>query len=254
MVLFENKTWSCQHDNQLVRYKTIYPNCYRYFYFKLAYINSQEEKTVSQEQYEVINAGMMSSTLEKMVELHPLIKMYYDYITYTFVDAINSFHEIIFVEHDYDVLESADAQKYLCDTIVENMTKQDVSYYEIKNGTSKGRPWTLIEIVKKEDGYWESMYWKIDIRSGKYYIRLNQYAEPTEKEVDYKMRRLEILRKEANSIVGTMSDLHQGEVENRAVKESEVLIFFLEDNDLKKLIESLPKITRHMVDVFQKIE
>ena len=28
---------------------------------------------------------MMSSTLKKMVGLHPLIKMYYDYITYTFV-------------------------------------------------------------------------------------------------------------------------------------------------------------------------
>lgn len=39
IVLFENKTRGSQHSKQLARYKTIYPNCYRYFYYKLAYIN-----------------------------------------------------------------------------------------------------------------------------------------------------------------------------------------------------------------------
>lgn len=152
-----------------------------------------------------------------------------------------------------DVLWGADAQKYLCDIIVENMKKQDVPYLEIRNGSSYGRPWTQIDIARKEDGYWEGLFWRVDIRSGKFYIRLNQYAEPTEKEVDYKMRRLEILRNEANRIVGTMPDLHLGKVENRAVKESEVLIFFLDDNNLECLIESIPKISRHMIDVFQKL-
>ncbi len=253
-VLFEDKTWSMPHNRQLARYKEIYPNCYRYFYYKLAYINSQEEKEVSQNRYEVINAGMMSSTLEKMIDLHPLIKMYYDYITYTFVETINSFHEKLFVNHDYDVLWSADAQKYLCDTIVENMTKQGVPYLEIRNGTSFGRPWTQIDIARKEDGYWEGLFWRIDIRSGKFYIRLNQYAEPSEEEVDYKMRRLEILRNEASRIVGTMANLHPGRVENRAIKESEVLIFFLEDNDLESVIESIPKISRYLIDAFQSLE
>lgn len=253
-VLFEDKMWSSQHDNQLAKYRAIYPHCYRYFFYKLAYINSQEEKEVSQEKYEVINAGMMSSTLEKMVGLHPLIKMYYEYITYTFVDTINSFHEKIFKKHNYVTLWSADAQKYLCDTIVENMTEQSVPYLEIRNGTSFGRPWTQIDIARKENGYYEGLFWRIDIRSGKFYIRLNQYADPSEKEVEYKMRRLEILRKEADSIVETMPDLHPGKVQNRAIKESEVLIFFLEDNDLEKLIESIPKISRHMINVFLNLE
>ena len=253
-VLFEDKTWSMPHNRQLARYKEIYPNCYRYFYYKLAYINSQEEKEVSQNRYEVINAGMMSSTLEKMIDLHPLIKMYYDYITYTFVETINSFHEKLFVKHDYDVLWSADAQKYLCDTIVENMTKQGVPYLEIRNGTSFGRPWTQIDIARKTDGYWEGLFWRVDIRSGKFYIRLNQYAEPSKEEIDYKMRRLEVLRNEANHIIGDMPNLHPGKVENRAVKESEVLIFFLADNDLEAVIGSIPKISRHMIDVFQSIE
>lgn len=253
-VLFEDKTWSMSHSGQLARYKEIYPNCYRYFYYKLAYINSKEEKEVSQNRYEVINAGMMSSTLEKMIDLHPLIKMYYDYITYTFVETINSFHEKLFVKHDYDVLWSADAQKYLCDTIVENMTKQGVPYLEIRNGTSFGRPWTQIDIARKTDGYWEGLFWRVDIRSGKFYIRLNQYAEPSKEEIDYKMRRLEILRNEANNIIGDMPNLHLGNMVNNAVKESEVLIFFLADNDLEAVIESIPKISRHMIDVFQSLE
>lgn len=253
-VLFENKTWSMPHSGQLARYKEIYPNCYRYFYYKLGYINSQEEKEVSREQYEVIDAGMMSSMLEKMTDLHPLIKMYYEYITYTFVDAINSFHEKIFIKHDYNVLWGADAQKYLCDAIVENMAEQNVPYLEIRNGTSYGRPWTQIDIVKKKDGYEERLFWRVDIRSGKFYIRLNQYAEPSIEKVDYKMRRLEVLRNKANSIVESIPDLYPGKVKNRAVKESEVLIFFLEDNNLDQLISSIPLITRHMVDVFKELE
>ena len=68
------------------------------------------------------------------------------------------------------------------------------------------------------------------------------------------MRRLEILRNEANRIVGTISNLHLGKVENRATKESEVLIFFLEENNLEMLLESIPKISRHMIDVFQRLE
>ena len=253
MVLFEDKTWSMPHSGQLARYKEIYPDCYRYFYYKLAYVNSQEEQEVSRERYEIINAGMMSSVLGKMVGLHPLIKMYYEYITATFEKETNSFHERIFQKHDYDVLWSADAQKYLCDAIVENMTKQSVPYLEIRNGTSHGRPWTQIDIARKEDGYWEGLFWRVDIRSGKFYIRLNQYADPSEDEVAYKMRRLEILRKEANEFVATMPALHPGKVEDRATKESEVLIFFLEDNDLNCIMEMLPKITHRMIEVFKEL-
>ncbi len=253
-VLFEDKTWSMPHSGQLARYREIHPDCYRYFYYKLAYVNSQEEQEVSRERYEIINANMMSSTLEKMVDLHPLIKMYYEYITATFVQEINSYRERIFVKHDYNVLWSADAQKYLCDAIVENMTKQDVPYLEIRNGTSYGRPWTQIDIARKEEGYWECLFWRVDIRSGKFYIRLNQYAEPAEAEVAYKMRRLEVLRKEGEAIVASLPALRPGKVGNKATKESEVLIFFLEDNDLDCLMKLLPQITLRMIEVFKGLK
>lgn len=254
MVLFEDKTWSMPHSGQLTRYRKIYPNCYRYFYYKLAYVNSQEIKEVSNEQYDIIFVGEMSSVLGKMVDLHPLIKMYYEYITVTFEQKINLLNYRIFSKNDYDVLWTADGQKYLCDCIVENMFEQGVPYLEIRNGTSYGRPWTQIDIALKDVGYWEKLFWRVDIRSGKFYIRLNQYAEPSKEEISYKMHRLEILRKEASDIVAGMPELHPGKVVDKGKKESEVLIFFLEENDLGKLMEMLPKISSRMIEAFKNLD
>lgn len=93
----------------------------------------------------------------------------------------------------------------------------------------------------------------MDIRSGRFYIRLNQYGEPSKDEVEYKMQRLGILRKEAADIVASMPALHPGKVTDRGTKESEVLIFFLDENDMDRLMELLPKISSRMIDVFEKI-
>lgn len=54
-VLFENKTYTTFHDNQLLNYKKRYPNCYRYIYFKLAYINLNERKEVISHGYDIIS-------------------------------------------------------------------------------------------------------------------------------------------------------------------------------------------------------
>jgi hypothetical protein len=51
-----------------------------------------------------------------------------------------------------------------------------------------------------------------------------------------------------------MPALHPGKVTDRGTKECEVLIFFLEENDLGKLMELLPKISGRMIDVFKKID
>ncbi len=252
LVLFENKTRSMQHGNQLAEYREKYPNCYRYFYYKLAYINSQEESEIAKEKYEVINASMMSSTIEDMINLHPLIKMYHEYINYTFEQHISSFHDKLFVNHDYNILQSADAQKYLCDIITEKMNEQNVPYIEIRNGTSVGIPWTQIDIAKTDrNGYSEKLFWRVDIRSKKYYIRLNQYAKPSNDYINYKKKRLQFLRDEANRIVEEFPNLKKGNLHNRkALYESEILIFFFEDNDLEILLNAIPTISQCMIDFF----
>ena len=84
--------------------------------------------------------------------------------------------------------------------------------------------------------------------------RLNQYGEPSNDEVEYKMRRLRNLRKEAADIVASMPALHPGKVTDRGTNESEVLIFFLEEDDIDRLLELLPKISSRMIDVFETID
>jgi hypothetical protein len=252
-VLFENKTWTTFHDNQLENYRSIYPHSYRYIYLKLAYINSNEEKEVKSFGYDIIDASMFSKVIGKFEDIHLLIKMYNEYITETFVNKINSYHDEIFMCHNYEILCNPGAQQYLCDIIATKLVAQNVPYLGITNGTSAGRPWTEILLTQKEDGYWECLFWRIDIRSEKFYIRLNQYSEPLDEQVSYKMRRLEILRKEAEKYVANIPELHLGIVNNRARNESEVMIFFFIENDLDILLEALPKISSYMIEVFNKL-
>lgn len=252
-VLFENKTWTTFHDNQLENYRSIYPHSYRYIYFKLAYINSNEKKEVKSFGYDIIDASMFSKVIGEFVDIHLLINMYNEYITETFINTINSFHNELFIDSKYDILEDAGAQKYLCDIIADSMIEQNVPYLKIQNGTSAGMPWTEIVLIEKKDGYYESLFWKVHIRAGKFYIRLNQYSDPLEEQVSYKMRRLEILRKEANNYVANIPELHLGIVNDRARNESEVIIFFFNDNDLTTIIEALPKISQYIIDIFKNL-
>lgn len=256
VVLFENKTWSSYHGTQLSNYKEYYPQCYRYIYYKLAYINTEEERTVTEHGYEIVTAKLIALAIKKYISLHPLIKMYYEYITQSFIKPNETFYDKLFNKKDYSILWGADAQKFLCDLIVWKMEEQHCHYLEIKNGTSFGRPWTQIDIAENEfgnKGYWEKLVWRVDIRSGKFYIRLNLYSDPNETQKMIKMKHRDSLRNKINSFP-EISVLKSGDVNDRGIKESEIVIFFLEDNDLNKLINTLPAISTKIVKYFNRMK
>ena len=123
-VLFEDKTWSMPHSGQLARYKEIYPNCYRYIYYKTGYVTTIEEQAVSQNHYDLVTDGMMESVLESISELHPLIKIYTDYLN-SEAEAFNYYHERLFLNHDKEILHDSAAQKYLLDTLLENIAEDN---------------------------------------------------------------------------------------------------------------------------------
>ncbi len=118
----------------------------------------------------------MCDVLQGIAEIHPLIRMYREYLNDVFCTPVNLYEKKLFEESDHNVLWDAGAQKYLCDKIVDEMQKQNCAYLEIRNGTSYGRPWTQIDIAENKTGMWEKLFWRVDIRSGKFYIRLNQYG------------------------------------------------------------------------------
>lgn len=255
-VLFEDKTWSSHHSDQLKRYKEIYPSCYRYFYYKLAYINSQEQKEIVNNGYELINAFQMNEALRDIAGIHPLINMYCEYIGNVFCKPINLYEEKLFnkLKLDYDVLRDAGAQKYLCDKIVEEMQNQNCKYLEIRNGTSYGRPWTQIDIAENKTGMWEKLFWRVDIRAGKFYIRLNQYGEPSEGQVELKKNHLDLLRKHLKNFLCNEDNIKLSSPSNKGLKESEIIIFFLEDNDLNLLIKKIPLITQEISSFFLTLD
>ena len=101
-----------------------------------------------------------------MLGLHQLIEMYYEYIEVRFLRNINVWHEKLFLKHEYNVLWNADAQKYLCDTIVENMCEYGVKYLKITSSRF-GRPWNQIDIARTENDYCEVLFWRVEIMKGK---------------------------------------------------------------------------------------
>jgi hypothetical protein len=126
LLLFIDKESNMVRPEQLDRYKWIYPNCYRYIYYKTGYVTRIEEQVVSQNQYDLVTDGMMESVLESISELHPLIRIYTDYLN-SEAEALNYYHERLILNHDKEILHDSAAQKYLLDTLLENIAEDNWS-------------------------------------------------------------------------------------------------------------------------------
>ena len=93
-------------------------------YYKTGYVTTIEEQAVSQNQYDLVTDCMMESVLESISELHPLIKIYTDYLN-SESEALNYYHERLFLNHDKEILHDSAAQKYLLDTLLENIAEDN---------------------------------------------------------------------------------------------------------------------------------
>ena len=122
LLLFGDKTYDIVLPEQLDRYRQFYPNSYHYIYYKMGYVTSIEEQCVSSNQYDLITYDMIEFVLETIEDLHPLIKMYAEYLNNE-GETFNSYYERIFLKHEKDVLLEPAAQKYLLNTLLEcNLT------------------------------------------------------------------------------------------------------------------------------------
>lgn len=106
-----------------------------------------------------------------------------------------------------------------------------------------GTPWTQLDICRRE-GYYEgkneTLFWRVDSRAGRTYLRVNQYAAiPKDRPeiIAHKKRRLQALR-ELISDLSTHYDVTPGKVSNKGVRESEVIIFSLMKIHILKLKKS----------------
>jgi len=254
-ILFENKTWSGTTASQLNGYRNKYPNIYRYIYLKLAYINHEEYKLVKECGYDIINVFNLSETLSKFGNIHVIISHYLEYIDFTFRDHISQFPIKLLNENNTGLLSDGQAQHFFIDEIYKKIDDK-VSGLRLRAGNSRGgNPWTQLDISLTKDVYNnidELIFWRVDERSGEFYLRLNQYSYIDMEHKELKFKRLEKLREIAYNISNKLS-LISGRLSNKGLKESEIIIFFLKQNSIKSLIEIIPKFTIEFKVEYEKI-
>ena len=257
LVLFEDKTWSSTSKSQLNGYKKAFPAAYRFFYYKLAYIGIHERELVKKCGYDIITARMMETCLSRFCGEHLLIRDYRNYIKDTFADYIDSFPPRLFDEKEYDLLEDAQVQLFLADSLLDAIPNWEERGMYNYFGTSAGRPWTEISLVEESPimlGYDESIFWRIDIRMGRFYIRLNQYARYESDLVrDKKQKRLARMREISEELLsGETFSLKKGDPSNKVGYEQEIVIFFLPENDWEIIFKDIPRFTDAFLEKYDK--
>lgn len=172
----------------------------------------------------------------------------------------NLFHESIFVKHDFSVLRNIGAQEYLSDVIIDNLENQGIPVLGRKHGGNfDGTSFAEISFAEtsfadaKGVNYVEQLFWRIDMRAGKYCIRLIQYGEPDKKRVAFKKDRLKILREEAKNIADSQNCKYYDKVSNQGIYRGEVIVFFWEENDFDDLMKALPVLSQYIKTVFDNL-
>lgn len=244
-VFFENKTWAPASKKQLESYKNEDTERYEDIFLKLAYMNAYEKKIVKECGYKIIDVFQLSETLEKIKGIHFLIGHYLEFLNMRFKGFIDRHLKIDHInKKTRQLLKFSQVQQYIIDQIYNKLDGKNENL-KIKVGSSAGRPWTQLDICRRDNTYGsvaEYVFWRLDKRSGKYYIRLNQYADvsnSSEMDKDKKEERLDRLQKVAEKL-SKKYDMKLGELSNRGIYEREIIILFMEDQKcLKRLLDDL---------------
>ena len=256
-ILFENKTWSETSVGQLNGYKSDFPDLYKYVFLKLGYISVDDKHHAKECGYEIIDCFKLRDALNPIRDLHPILEQYFEYLDEMFCKHIESFREELFNNKNYGILgeNHGEAQHYLMGIIFDKLNQHRNLYNTLhyQQGTSSGRPWT--EIVFEDNALFydqdktisEGLFWRVDCRQGgRYYLRINPYARVMDEDNLKKLKeeRLKRLREIASGILKDYPKLIPGTPSNRwGANESEVVIFFFDDNDLTEFINQIADFT-----------
>ncbi len=161
--------------------------------------------------------------------------------------------------NEFYCLNEAQGQQYFLSELYRKLEKIPGINLNFKTGNNPdGRPWTEIDIcncISAFGNHDEAIFWRVDKRAGKNYIRLNQWSKIPKSLIPEKMNRLVKLRYIANNILENFPNLKGGKVHNRGKEESEIVIFFIsnKDNSLQDLIDFLPNFTKAFIKRYSSI-
>lgn len=255
-IIIEDKTCSTEHSNQLKRYKEIILNEEKIepvgIYYKTDYIYDYEEKVVDESGYKIFTKDDM---IQVMLNHRDLVdsEIFHSYLDYLIKlqEKEDSIKELIRQNDIYNTLNTHIGQWILMKEIfyIDNDKVNNYPFKEeLYHGSSFGRPWTQYKIIDEKEFIKDSIFYRIDNRSGKYYISLRQYnsfynvsKEDFQAKMDKKMQRLAILRECFDNVIKNKGlNLNPGMVITGRYKESEIGIFFIgEENNYTALINNI---------------
>ena len=128
-VLIIDCTGMWVNDSLLESVKATHPHCDDYVCVKMDYVTSPESDSISNNGFCLVSSGLISDALEPLIDRHPKIKAYYEYIQKEFVERLNKLHDAIFNKHDLSVLETEEGKKYLLSVIVENFYAHNIEEF-----------------------------------------------------------------------------------------------------------------------------
>jgi hypothetical protein len=255
-ILFENKTSSTFHSDQLNRYRERFPNCDKYIYFKIGYVDTWERQNL--QGYQLISAHDFHQAISFLAPYHPIIDQYCAFLK----DVWISEEEKVFASLAIScptAFQSAIGQRHLIGELYDQLKNSD-HFLKFKKGVNmNGTPWTQLDICRREDYYEgknETLFWRVDSRAGRTYLRINQYAAISKDRPEiaaHKKQRLQALRKLASDIIASY-DLKPGKLSNKGVRESEVIIFFFDENPYTQLKEFLAEFTTKFQSRYYSLE
>ncbi len=255
-VLFENKTYSSIHSDQLRRYKEIFPNFQHYKYLKLARVNYEEKKETKKFGYEVIDSRSLLKALNSLSLDSEILTQYKSFLVDQFVEPIDEIELSMVSDNKYHLLYNRQAQQHLIDFLYQSVDGINDSIYFKSRSNFGGSAWTQLDIAHKPNAYGkisEYIFWRIDKKSGDYYLRLNQYAWIDN---EYKSKKKANLTKLRDVVEPLFKEygLTTSSPSNRGVKESEIGIIFFKNNKLELVVDALVPLTKKIINIYEHVE
>lgn len=253
-ILFENKIHTTIHSNQLNNYKDKFPNCHKFIYMKLGYIHFSERMKVVANGYDIVGSADIELALRPFKDYNLIISQYYEYIKTCHIDRCENLLERM-VNNDSSAYGSIFSQHKFLSDLHEKLYGK-LNYLNFKYGANNGgTPWTHLSIAKMDQVYGshgENIFWRIDKRSGRYYLRLNQYSYVDKNYESEKKERLGELRKLfAETVAGR--DIVTSKPSNRGLKESEIGLLFFDKNSYRTLFDSIEAVSLEFVKRYEQL-
>ena len=258
-ILFENKTRTRTSLTQLNNYKKSYPDCYRYFYLKLSYIDIKDEKDCQDCGYDVITSQDLLNALDKLEIKHPFFSDFKELIEEKYLNAIKEVRRKI-AENDFSVFKRETGRNLFFSELYKNFIQKGFTKIRFSSENGRSDTWTHLDLPSKNipvvtekgtQNKHEGIYLKSDIRKDsdkkrKFCLRLMQYSSLGKNSAANE--RIADLRQIARNLQEKYPELKSGKLSNQGEKSREIAVFFGDKNNLSVLLDKLPDYSLEFIE------